>query len=561
MARLTRKLILSFLFIVALMLGVGVYSMFTAYTINENGEKMYQNQLLPMSKLGKISKFAENTRVQMLQAILNEDPATTEQAAKNLVEINELIVAYEKTTMSMAEKEKFEEFKGAWGEFSERVNLNIGLIRKGDYPEAFEGIKKGREPFTKASVALLELMDLNEQAANQALQANNVNFNTSTIILGVVILFSAILAVFIGWIAGRNISLPIVKLSEEAKRISGGDLTVEDISVKNKDEIKDLADSFNLMVQNLRQLVGTARTSAEELAAASEEMAASAQEVTAAVGEISTSTCDVAQAAETGNQSVVDASKVLLELSSLIQIAKQKATEAQHNSESTYSTATNGKQIVDHTIRKMDSIQSRTLQMEELITTLNQYTKEIQTITNMITSIAAQTNLLALNASIEAARAGEHGRGFAVVADEVRKLAEQSNDGASKVSELINKVSKSMVDVVSSMQQNRLEVEEGTQIVSQAGLALENILTAVDDALSQVNGIRDITTAEVATSEKIVELINSLANVIEHTAANAEQVSASIQETSAAMQTVSASAEETSAMASELKRAVDYFKV
>lgn len=561
MAKLTKKLILSFLLIVAIMLGMGIYSIFTAYTINDNGEQVFQNQLLPMSKLGKTSKLAENTRVQMLQAVLNQDPSFTKAAEKNLVQIRELIRAYEMTNMSAEEQATFEEFKGNWGQFSERVTLNIELIRLGNYAEALEGIKKGREPFTKASDALLILIDMNEKYALQALEANHQKFNISAIILGIVIIAAALIAIVIGWLAGRAISLPIVKLSEEANRISRGDLTVEEIKTKNKDEIGDLTASFNDMVLNLRRLVGTTRTSADELAAASEQMAASAEQVTSAVGEISHSTSDVATAAENGNQSVLDASKVLLELSSLIQIAKQKATDAEKNSESTFHTATEGKKIVDHTILKMDSIQSRTLQMEELITTLNQYTKEIQAITNMITSIAAQTNLLALNASIEAARAGEHGRGFAVVAEEVRKLAEQSNDGATKVSDLIHKISKSMVDVVSSMQENRLEVEEGTNIVAQAGNALENILTAVGNALEQVNSITDITTAEVATSEKIVELIHSLASVIENTAANAEEVSAAIQETSAAMQTVSANAEETSAMASELKRAVEHFKV
>ncbi len=561
MAKLTKKLILSFLFIVAIMLGLGVYSIFTAYTINENGEKVFQNQLLPISKLGKISKIAENTRVQMLQAIVNQDSSFTEAAEKNLDQIQGLIETYDTSSMSAAEQAKFEEFRTSWGQFSERVRINIGLIRQANYPEALEGIKKGREPFTKASEALLALMELKEGSAGKALEETQKKFNTAAIILGVVILAAALIAVTIGWISGRTISLPIVRLSEEANRISTGDLTIDEIKTNSKDEIAELATSFNQMVLNLRHLVGTTRTSADELAAASEQMAASAEQVTSAVGEISHSTSDVAAAAENGNHSVLDASKVLLELSSLIQIAKQKATDAQKNSESTFHTATEGKKIVDHTVQKMDSIQSRTLQMEELITTLNQYTKEIQAITNMITSIAAQTNLLALNASIEAARAGEHGRGFAVVAEEVRKLAEQSNDGATKVSDLIHKISKSMVDVVASMQENRLEVEEGTNIVAEAGNALENILTAVGDALEQVNAITDITTAEVATSEKIVELINTLASVIENTAANAEEVSAAIQETSASMQTVSASAEETSAMASELKRAVEHFKI
>ncbi|MGU4854551.1 HAMP domain-containing protein, partial [Escherichia coli] len=136
------------------------------------------------------------------------------------------------------------------------------------------------------SEALLILMDMNEKYAVQALEENQQKFNTSTIILGIVILAAALVAISIGWVAGRNISLPIVQLSEEANRISLGDLTIEEIKIKNKDEIAELASSFNQMVSNLRHLVASTRTSADELAAASEQMAASAEQVTSAVGEI-----------------------------------------------------------------------------------------------------------------------------------------------------------------------------------------------------------------------------------------------------------------------------------
>ncbi len=561
MAKLTKKLILSYLFITSIMLGLGLYSIYTVYSINQNGEEIYQARLIPISQLSKMSKSAENTRVIMLQTVIAKDPSIIEKAEQNIEDIQGLIQSYEISQMDPREKAKLSEFQAFWDQYTAIVKKNIELVRSGNYEEANEGLKKAREPFTKASDTLLELMEINEQLAKQVMQQSESKFQTSSMILGGVILVSILLAVAIGWITGRIISTPILQLAKGAQQIAQGDLIVTPISVKNKDELADLVCSFNQMVGQLRYLVSTVRKTSDELAAGSQEMAASAEQVTSSVEEISANTQCMAKDAEYGNQAVIDASKVLLELSALIQIAKSKATIALESSKVTGEAASDGKQIVNDTIQRMKSIQSRTVQTEEQIATLNYYTKEIEMITNMITNIAAQTNLLALNASIEAARAGEHGRGFAVVANEVRQLAEQSNEGASQVSELIRKISTSMNEVVSSTQENRREVEKGTEVVYQAGLALDKIIVAVHDSQKEVDGIKEVTTEEVATSDKIVTLIHSLSNIIENTASGAQDVSTAIQQTSAGMQTVSATAQETSAIAQDLVTAVDSFKL
>ncbi len=542
------------------MIGLGITAFTAASTLNKNGMEMYQDKVIPISALGKIGKYAENTRVNMVSAVLNNDPSFTEQAERNLKEIQETIQIIEGSNLTTNEQIVFEQFQSSWNQFSSIVENNISFIRSNKYEEAREGLKKGGVPFSEASKLILELMEINENLASNLMVENQRSFHMTQLLLLIVIITAIALSIVIAIVGANAIVRPIQMLVEHMEKVTNGDLTMNELTVKNKDEIGKLVKQFNEMVSGLRRIITVIVRTSEEVAATSQEMAASTEQVTTASSEVSNSTHQVAKDAESGSQSVLETSQALLELSSLIQIAKNKATSAELNSKTTLATAEEGKETVLEVVSRMNNIKAKTLETEELITGLNKYTKEITLITETISQIANQTNLLALNAAIEAARAGEAGKGFAVVADEVRKLAEQSNKSAAEVAEIILKVIESTKATVAATNQSRTEVDEGVAVVSKAGDALAKIMDAVQSTVENVSEIVNVTDEEVATSDKIVSLIDNLASFIENTAANAEQVSAATEETYASMQTIAASTEQLSAMAVELKSQVDNFK-
>jgi methyl-accepting chemotaxis protein len=195
----------------------------------------------------------------------------------------------------------------------------------------------------------------------------------------------------------------------------------------------------------------------------------------------------------------------------------------------------------------MQSVRDSSGAVEAAMTSLAQRSEQIGGIVETITGIAGQTNLLALNAAIEAARAGEQGRGFAVVAEEVRKLAEESQQAAASISELITEIQSETQNAVAVVADGARRSEDGVQVVEQARDAFARIGASVDDVTSRIGQISDA--------------MNEVAAVAEQSSASTEQVSASTEETSASTQEIAASAQELARTAEELETLVGRFKV
>src|SRR5690606_35644190 len=114
-------------------------------------------------------------------------------------------------------------------------------------------------------------------------------------------------------------------------------------------------------------------------------------------------------------------------------------------------------------------------QVVNTMSAINESSKKVVEIISVIDGIAFQTNILPLNAAVEAARAGEQGRGCAVVATEVRTLAQRTAAADKEIKELIgNSVHK---------------VEDGTQLVDEAGKTMHEIVLSVKRVTDIMNEI------------------------------------------------------------------------
>lgn len=375
-----------------------------------------------------------------------------------------------------------------------------------------------------------------------------------------VLVFVAI-AIIISYIfSRRSIINPIKSMEELMVKAGHGDLSVRS-NIKTGDEIETLGECFNRMLAEQEDIVRKVRIGASELVASSEELAASSEEINAATEEISKSIQDVSVDSDAQNDSVINASQVLVQLSSLVQIAQSKAISANKNADNTKSVANKGRERVKDTVEAMSIINNCTNETANVLKVVNELSDKVGKIIGTINSIAEQTNLLALNAAIEAARAGENGRGFTVVADEVRKLSEESNIGAREISALINEMIANIENAVDSMNGAISAVENGVEVVKDTDESLVDIIKAINEIDKDITGIAELTNDQVATSEEIIKLIDSIGTISEGNAANSHSVASAAEEQTAMIENLSATAQEVSAFAMELESLVERFTV
>lgn len=385
-------------------------------------------------------------------------------------------------------------------------------------------------------------------------QAENIKF----------IILVSIVLILLGGFAAYTITYrllrPLGSLKTNVEQVAAGQL-YHKLEFTTNDEVGELGRAFTIMTDNLRALVTQVTVAVDKMAECSQQFLTSSEQSAQTASQVAASITEVTRGTQQQVEQVVATTSIIEQMSVAIQQVAANAQDVTKVSAKTAETAKDGDLAVEKVVGQMRSIEAAVTNSAEVVTKLGERSQEIGQIVDVIATIAGQTNLLALNAAIEAARAGEQGRGFAVVADEVRKLAEQSQDAAKQIAELITEIQADTGKAVTAMNSGTQEVKLGTEVVNEAGQAFSQIVRLTDDVSGQVSEIGAATQQMACSSQEVVANVRSIEHITRSASGQSQEVAAATEEQAAFAEEIASSCNTLIKLAEQLRNEIGKFKL
>ena len=322
----------------------------------------------------------------------------------------------------------------------------------------------------------------------------------------------AIVIIGLSYVIGNSLLVPTRSAAELMKDIAqgDGDLT-KSLDDSGQDEISRLSNYFNEFTGKMRQLLQDVADNTSQVLEHAEAVSGASDTTQSLIQNQNDITVQVATAME-------EMTSQIKEVSDNASSAEQAANDARNNT-------SDGKEIISHTIKQMQSLSSNIDEVSQVVASLASESDNIGSVLDVIRGIAEQTNLLALNAAIEAARAGEQGRGFAVVADEVRTLANRAEQSTNEIQQMIQKLQAGAQEAVAAVKVSQdisLKTVEQTAKADDSLSEIDRLMEVISDMNTQ---IARATEQQSQAADEVNLRINDLAGMTDESLATTEQLS------------------------------------
>ena len=542
--RVSLKLIISFMIVVALAVIVGVIGIIGMDRINKADDALYNENVIALSAMGDIRESLQAQIVQLRSLALN---------AGNPVKVNEISIVldtlennmdsylalYEETITDMSAEKAYFTAKNLYlNEFSDiksRVREASLISTEATYNVIYD---PSVDTIRTAMVnGFFESMEQNDKWAYESVNNNTALFRTMLTVSIIVLAVTIAVALFLAYFISGLISKPLKPLASFMKKAgSSGDITLSPEDMETIGKYSDMKDEIGQAINGAASFVGHVKTIAEKLESVAngdltidvhllsdddvmghsvKQMVDSFNEMFAEIQtsteQVSTGAGQISDGAQALAQGTTEQAAALEELSGSISEISQRTKENAAIADEASKLSMTIKKDAEKGISQMDD-------MISAVKDINDASHSIGNIIKTIDDIAFQTNILALNAAVEAARAGQHGKGFAVVAEEVRNLASKSAQAAKDTSEII---------------QDTIEKSDlGSRIAGETAQSLHEIGTGISESNKLVAEIATASEEQSQSISQINEGINQVSQVVQQNSATAEQSAAASQEMS-----------------------------
>lgn len=325
--------------------------------------------------------------------------------------------------------------------------------------------------------------------------------------------------------------------------------TLAKVNQAKLSELDREKDNVSNLLNNVMAVSGQMSAGIADVTGHMQELGGAVSETRNAMQEVSEGTNDTAESIQNQLSKTEEIQNYIEQMAKMVESISGNVEQANDS-------VRTGRQNIDTLMKQMSASERIGKEAVEDMKALEEYTTNMQSIIDLITSVASQTSLLSLNASIEAARAGEAGRGFAVVATEISNLANQTQDATVKITEVIQNVS-SKLGIASEaveqlMESNRKQSESAAQASESFGLIAEGTGQVNEQSTYLSDAVARLSDANGG----IVESVQTISAIVQEVSAHAQETYTVSDRNTGIVQEVTRLVEDLNEQAGRLNRSV-----
>jgi len=489
--KVATRLGLGFAVVIVAGVAVAAFGSFQLDRVQQNTTLLVQDRMAKVEQINRIQNNMESMARSVRNIALLDEEAQRDEEEKQVnaarQDNDRLYQQLGASVTSAAGQQLLKKVEQARGVYNETLEKAMGLGLAGQGTMAASVLIRESQPLQEAYFkALDELAALQTDAMQQTARDVQSRARTSAWLMGVIAVLAGLVGAAIAWALTRSITRQLGGEPDHAaavaREIARGNLAVE-VALRPGDEHSLLA-AMRSMRDSLAQVVSRVRQGSESVASASAEIADGNQDLSART--------------ESQASALEETAASMEQLGATVRQNADNASQANQLAQNASTVAVQGGNVVAEVVDTMRGI--------------NEASRKIADIIQVIDGIAFQTNILALNAAVEAARAGEQGRGFAVVASEVRNLAQRSAEAAKEIKQLIT--------------DNVQRVEQGTSLVDRAGSTMQDVVGSIRRVTDIVGEISAASREQSAGVAQVGEAVMQMDQATQQNAALVEQSAA-----------------------------------